>query len=262
MPSGRGRQPAQLLLRRPAGAAGGGAAGGAPGAARRARAAGAGSASRSVLDMRALHHGRDGRPRDPDVHQQRRAGRQRAAQAAHREAGARRRARRCSPPTCCSCTACRWPSLAGVGRLAHAARLALWQPWKTLARAARLGAARGLCVDPGAPRAARARRARLVAPSLGDACPDRRRDRRPDHRHDDAHRARPHGASAARRPVRHACYVLVALPPSRALPFRWWRPSTARRRLCSAVLWSAGFGLYALRYWPVLTRARLDGKPG
>jgi uncharacterized protein involved in response to NO len=30
----------------------------------------------------------------------------------------------------------------------------------------------------------------------------------------------------------------------------------------SAVLWSAGFGLYAVRYWPVLTRERLDGKPG
>ncbi len=32
--------------------------------------------------------------------------------------------------------------------------------------------------------------------------------------------------------------------------------------LWSAALWSAGFGLYAVRYWPVLTRARLDGKPG
>jgi uncharacterized protein involved in response to NO len=32
--------------------------------------------------------------------------------------------------------------------------------------------------------------------------------------------------------------------------------------LLSATLWSAGFGLYALRYWPVLTRPRLDGKPG
>ena len=30
----------------------------------------------------------------------------------------------------------------------------------------------------------------------------------------------------------------------------------------SALLWSAAFGLYVLRYWPVLTRARLDGKPG
>ena len=30
----------------------------------------------------------------------------------------------------------------------------------------------------------------------------------------------------------------------------------------SAVLWAAAMGLYAVRYWPVLTRARLDGKPG
>jgi uncharacterized protein involved in response to NO len=30
----------------------------------------------------------------------------------------------------------------------------------------------------------------------------------------------------------------------------------------SAALWSAGFGLYAVRYWPVLTRGRLDGRPG
>lgn len=30
----------------------------------------------------------------------------------------------------------------------------------------------------------------------------------------------------------------------------------------SALLWAAAFGLYAIRYWPVLSRARLDGKPG
>ena len=30
----------------------------------------------------------------------------------------------------------------------------------------------------------------------------------------------------------------------------------------SALLWSAAFTLFTLRYWPVLTRARLDGKPG
>ena len=30
----------------------------------------------------------------------------------------------------------------------------------------------------------------------------------------------------------------------------------------AGVLWAAAFGLYAIRYWPVLTRARLDGKPG
>jgi uncharacterized protein involved in response to NO len=32
--------------------------------------------------------------------------------------------------------------------------------------------------------------------------------------------------------------------------------------IASALLWSAGFGLYAIRYWPVLSRSRLDGKPG
>jgi uncharacterized protein involved in response to NO len=30
----------------------------------------------------------------------------------------------------------------------------------------------------------------------------------------------------------------------------------------SGLLWAAAFALYALRYWPVLTRPRLDGKPG
>ena len=30
----------------------------------------------------------------------------------------------------------------------------------------------------------------------------------------------------------------------------------------AGVLWAAAFGLYAVRYWPVLTRPRLDGKPG
>ena len=29
----------------------------------------------------------------------------------------------------------------------------------------------------------------------------------------------------------------------------------------SALLWAAAFGLYAVRYWPVLTRPRLDGRP-
>ena len=30
----------------------------------------------------------------------------------------------------------------------------------------------------------------------------------------------------------------------------------------SALMWAAAMGLYAVRYWPVLTRARIDGKPG
>ena len=30
----------------------------------------------------------------------------------------------------------------------------------------------------------------------------------------------------------------------------------------SGICWSAAFALYAVRYWPVLSRPRLDGKPG
>lgn len=38
----------------------------------------------------------------------------------------------------------------------------------------------------------------------------------------------------------------------------WYLPSIQ----VSGVLWAATFALYAVRYWPVLTRPRLDGKPG
>ncbi|WP_369656593.1 NnrS family protein [Variovorax sp. V213] len=37
---------------------------------------------------------------------------------------------------------------------------------------------------------------------------------------------------------------------------------TVAAALFFSAFWSLGFGLYAVRYWPVLTRARLDGKPG
>ena len=32
--------------------------------------------------------------------------------------------------------------------------------------------------------------------------------------------------------------------------------------IASGICWSAAFAIYAVRYWPVLSRARLDGKPG
>lgn len=32
--------------------------------------------------------------------------------------------------------------------------------------------------------------------------------------------------------------------------------------IASGVCWSAAYGIYAVRYWPVLTRARVDGQPG
>jgi uncharacterized protein involved in response to NO len=60
-----------------------------------------------------------------------------------------------------------------------------------------------------------------------------------------------------------ACYLLVAaaafvrvLGPVLAPAF------TMEAVLCSGVLWSAGFALYVACYWNVLTRPRLDGRPG
>jgi uncharacterized protein involved in response to NO len=32
--------------------------------------------------------------------------------------------------------------------------------------------------------------------------------------------------------------------------------------LLAALMWSSAFAIYAARYWPLLTRARADGKPG
>jgi uncharacterized protein involved in response to NO len=32
--------------------------------------------------------------------------------------------------------------------------------------------------------------------------------------------------------------------------------------IASGICWSLGFAVYAVRYWPMLSRARIDGKPG
>jgi uncharacterized protein involved in response to NO len=60
-----------------------------------------------------------------------------------------------------------------------------------------------------------------------------------------------------------ACYVLVGAAAVVRVLVPLAAPAvTMHAVLCSAALWSAGFALYAVRYWPVLTRPRLDGKPG
>ncbi len=60
-----------------------------------------------------------------------------------------------------------------------------------------------------------------------------------------------------------ACYLLVIAAAVVRVLLPLAAPAlTLHAVLCSAALWSAGFGLYAVRYWPVLTRPRLDGKPG
>ncbi|HLW13679.1 MAG TPA: NnrS family protein [Casimicrobiaceae bacterium] len=60
-----------------------------------------------------------------------------------------------------------------------------------------------------------------------------------------------------------ACYALVQLAAlvrvfgGLALP-EFYRATVVLSGLC----WSSAFALYAIRYWPILTRPRLDGKPG
>jgi uncharacterized protein involved in response to NO len=60
-----------------------------------------------------------------------------------------------------------------------------------------------------------------------------------------------------------ACYVLVSLSAVVRVALPLVLPAQMLVAvLASAALWSAGFGLYALRYWSVLTGPRLDGRPG
>jgi uncharacterized protein involved in response to NO len=59
------------------------------------------------------------------------------------------------------------------------------------------------------------------------------------------------------------CYVLVLLAGVVRVGLPLVDPALLLQSVQgSALLWSAGFGLFAVRYWPVLTRARLDGKAG
>lgn len=60
-----------------------------------------------------------------------------------------------------------------------------------------------------------------------------------------------------------ACYLMVLLAALVRVFVPLLVPALLLQAVVwSAVLWSAAFGLYFVRYWPVLTRPRLDGRPG
>jgi uncharacterized protein involved in response to NO len=60
-----------------------------------------------------------------------------------------------------------------------------------------------------------------------------------------------------------ACYVLVALAAAiRVFGGLLLQDAYVATIVVSGLCWSAAFALYAVRYWPVLARPRLDGKPG
>jgi uncharacterized protein involved in response to NO len=60
-----------------------------------------------------------------------------------------------------------------------------------------------------------------------------------------------------------ACYALVQAAAIVRVAGGLAMPAAYMQTVwLSAALWSSAFGLYFVRYWPVLTRARIDGKPG
>jgi len=59
------------------------------------------------------------------------------------------------------------------------------------------------------------------------------------------------------------CFVLVALAAAIRVFGGMFLPGIYLTTVVvSGLCWSAAFALYAVRYWRVLSRGRLDGKPG
>jgi len=60
-----------------------------------------------------------------------------------------------------------------------------------------------------------------------------------------------------------ACFALIAIAAFVRVFGGMWLPSAyALTVMLSGICWSVAFALYAIRYWPVLSRVRVDGKPG
>ncbi len=158
-----------------------------------------------------------------------------------------------------------WPvaAIAAAAGAAHAVRWALWQPWKTLRvplvwvlhlayawipvhLLLRAGGALGGVTPSLATHA-------LTVGAVGGLVIGMM-----------TRTARGHTGRALRADgFETACYVAVLLAAlvRVALPLlqpAWTLPAVQ----ASAALWSTGFGLYAWRYWPVLSRPRIDGRPG
>jgi uncharacterized protein involved in response to NO len=158
-----------------------------------------------------------------------------------------------------------WPvaAIAALAFVAHAWRWALWQPWKTLRAplvwVLHLAYAwvpihlllRGLG-ELGQVSASAATHALTVGAVGGLVIGMMTRTAR-------GHTGRP--LRADRYEV--ACYVLVLSSAAVRVAVPLAAPAlTLHAVTASAALWSAGFGLYALRYCPVLSRPRIDGRPG
>jgi uncharacterized protein involved in response to NO len=154
-------------------------------------------------------------------------------------------------------------ALALAVALAHAGRLYLWQPWRTVAtplvwilHAAygwivislllRSVAAIGLVAEPLAVHALTI--GAIGGMTLGMMTRTAR-----------GHTGRPLTVDG----FEVACYVLVQLAALvRVFGGMVFRDGYLATIIVSGLCWSAAFALYAVRYWPILSRTRVDGKPG
>lgn len=160
-----------------------------------------------------------------------------------------------------------WPpsfvaAIALIAAVAHGARLALWRGWRTLGTplvwilhaayawivvhlALRALSAVGLLADSIAIHALTV--GAIGGLTLGMMTRTAR-----------GHTARPLVADG----YELTCFLLVQAG-ALARVFGGLSPSLYLPSIqLSGALWAAAFGLYAVRYWPILTRPRLDGKPG
>jgi len=154
-------------------------------------------------------------------------------------------------------------AIALVAVAAHATRLYLWQPWRTLRVpmvwvlhvayawivihfALRAAAALGLFAEPLAVHA-------LTIGGIGGLTMGMMT------RTSRGHTGRP--LIADRFEV--ACFLLVfCAAVIRVFGGMILPDAYVATVIGSGICWSAGFALFAFRYWPVLSRSRLDGKPG
>jgi uncharacterized protein involved in response to NO len=154
-------------------------------------------------------------------------------------------------------------SVAAIAGVAHAARLWLWQPWRTIGKPILwiLHAAYAWIPLHLVLRAASA--AGLVTPSIathaltvgaigGLTLGMMTRTAR-------GHTGRMLQASCTET----LCYVLLQVGALvRVFLPAVWPAMMLPAIVISGALWTAAFGLFTIYYWPVLTRARIDGRPG
>lgn len=153
--------------------------------------------------------------------------------------------------------------LALVVALTHAARLYLWQPWRTLGTplvwilhasyawivvylVLRALAAVGLIAEPLALHA-------LTIGAIGGLTLGMM-----------TRTARGHtGRVLVADGFELACFILIQIAAmTRVFAGMLFPGAYLATVVISGICWSGAFAVYAVRYWPVLSRARLDGKPG